>query len=191
MAMATRFCTSTWAVSRLVPSLNVARALRGHVKHVLNAVDLLLDRCRHRFRHDLRVCTRIVGRDLDGWWCDFGILGNWKGQKRNNADKRNDNADDAGENRPVDKKVREVHASSECGMRSVESGARLRRAVLIDVTVIAINSSASSSTMPILAMKSAVDLARQAARILTSRFGIERRSPSCLARWQMLAPAQA
>src|SRR2546430_12008003 len=170
----------------------VARALRRHVEHVLNAVDLLLDRRRHRFRYHLRVGTGIIGRDLDGRRRDVGILRNWKRRKRDHADERNDNANDAGENWPVDEEVRKVHSNAECGMRIAELLARLRRAVLIDATVMAINSlascltavnfaaptswdsssnssqnrvsSASSSTMPIFAMKSAVDFARQAAR---------------------------
>src|SRR5438477_6772374 len=87
----------------------VARALRRHVEHVLNAIDLLLDRRRHRFRYDLRVGTGIVGRDLDGGWRDLWVLRNWKRRKRDYADERNDNADDAGENWPVDEEVRKVH----------------------------------------------------------------------------------
>ena len=58
----TRFCTSTWARFRSIPCLKVTvrlydavvGALRRHVEHVLHAVDLLLDRRRHRLGHDLR-----------------------------------------------------------------------------------------------------------------------------------------
>src|SRR5437868_810492 len=170
----------------------VARALRRHVEHVLNAVDLLFDRCRDRFRYHLRVGAGIGGRDLDRWWRNVRILGNWKRRKRDHPDERDDNADDAGKDRPVDEEVGKVHSTAECGIRNAELLARLRRAVLIDATVMAINwlascltavsfaaptswdsssnssqnrvSSASSSTMPIFAMKSAVDFARQAAR---------------------------
>src|SRR5947207_11403585 len=170
----------------------VARALRRHVEHVLNAIDLLLDRRRNRFRYHLRVGAGIGGRDLDRWWRSLGILRNWKRRKGDYADERDDNADDAGKDRPIDKEVRKIHSNSEFGIRNAEFLTRLRRAVLIDATVMAINSlascltavsfaaptswdsssnssqnrvsSASSSTMPIFAMKSAVDFARQAAR---------------------------
>ena len=52
----------------------VTRALRGHVEHVLDAIDLLLDRRRNCFRYDFRVRAGIAGCDLDGWWRDIGIL---------------------------------------------------------------------------------------------------------------------
>ena len=66
-AIATRFCTSTWAVSRSVPISKVtvsaydAVAGRGrrHVEHVLDAVDLLLDRRGDGVGHDLRRWRRI------------------------------------------------------------------------------------------------------------------------------------
>ena len=52
----------------------VARALRRHVEHVLDAIDLLLDRRRDGFRTVLRVGARIVGRDLDRRRRDLGKL---------------------------------------------------------------------------------------------------------------------
>ena len=52
----------------------VTRALRGHVEHVLDAIDLLFDRCCYRFRYDFRVRARIAGCDLDSWRRDIGIL---------------------------------------------------------------------------------------------------------------------
>ena len=68
-ASETRFCTSTWAMSRLVPSLNVTvsdvgavvGALRRHVEHVLDAVDLLLDRRGDRVGHDAARWRRGTG----------------------------------------------------------------------------------------------------------------------------------
>src|SRR5437762_1143750 len=89
----------------------VARALRRHIEHVLNAIDLLLDRRRHRFRYDLRVCAGISGRHLDRWWRNLRILRNRKRRKRDQADERDDDADNAGKDRPVDKKMREVHSA--------------------------------------------------------------------------------
>ena len=59
----------------------------------------------------------------------------------NRANQRDDDADHAGEDRPVDEEVRKVHSSAYRGVRGVrisEPGARLRRAVLIETTVTAI-----------------------------------------------------
>src|SRR5437879_2290087 len=121
----------------------VARALRRHVEHVLNAIDLLLDRRRNRFRYHLRVGAGIGGRDLDRWWRNVRILRNRKRRKRDHADERDDDADDAGKDRPVDKEVRKIHSNAECGIWIAELLARLRRAVLMEATGIAISSSAS------------------------------------------------
>ena len=82
MARATRFCTRTWAMFRSVPGLNVtvqrvaavARALRGHVEHVLDAVDLLLDRRGDRLGHDLGAGPGVVAVDLDGRRGDRRVL---------------------------------------------------------------------------------------------------------------------
>ena len=90
----------------------VARALRRHVEHVLDAVDLLLDRRGDGFRDDLRVCAGIIRRDLDRGRRDLGILRDRKRRERDNADERDDDADHAGENRPVDEEVRKVHPRS-------------------------------------------------------------------------------
>src|SRR4029077_1882000 len=124
----------------------VARALRRHVEHVLNAIDLLLDWRRNRFRYYLRVGAGIGGRDLDRWWRNVRILRNRKRRKRDHPDERDDDADDAREDRPVDEEVRKVHSNSEFGIRNPEFLTRLRRAVLIDATVTAINSLASCLT---------------------------------------------
>ena len=52
----------------------VTRALRRHVEHVFDAIDLLLDRRRHRLRYNLCVCAGIGRGDLDRGWRDLGIL---------------------------------------------------------------------------------------------------------------------
>src|SRR5207244_10656262 len=108
-----------------------------------NAVDLLLDRRRNRFRYDLRVGAGIGGRDLDGGRRGVRILRKWKRRKRDHADARDDDTDHAGKDRPIDKEVRKIHSNAECGIRNSELLARLRRAVLMEATVIAISSSAS------------------------------------------------
>ena len=66
VAIATRFWTSTCALSRSVPSLNVigqrhgavGRRIGRHVEHVLDAVDLLLERRRHGGGDGLRIGAR-------------------------------------------------------------------------------------------------------------------------------------
>ena len=143
--MATRFWTSTCAVSRSVPSLKVmlsvmiavARALRRHVEHVLNAIDLLLDWRRHRFRYDLRVCARIIRGDLNRRRRNLRILRDRKRQQSDGPDERDDDADHAGKDWSINEEMREVHRIAECGIRDAESGARLRRAVLIEPTAMA------------------------------------------------------
>ncbi len=92
----------------------VTRALRGHVEHVLDAIDLLLDRRRNCFRYDFRVRAGIAGCDLNSWRRDIGILRDGQCRKRDQADERDDNADHAGENWPVDEKVRKIHVDCRC-----------------------------------------------------------------------------
>ena len=87
----------------------VARALRSHVEHVLHAVDLLLDRRGHRLRHDLRVCAWIICRDLHSRRRDLRILRDRQGEERDCTHQRDYDADDAGEDRPVDEEMRKVH----------------------------------------------------------------------------------
>ncbi len=82
-ATETRFCTSTWAVSRFGAQLEghvqehlaVVRAARRHVQHPLDAVDLLLDGRGHGGGHRLRIGAGIDGRDLDRRRGHLGILG--------------------------------------------------------------------------------------------------------------------
>jgi hypothetical protein len=52
----------------------IGRRLREHVQHALDAVELLLQRRRHRFGGDLRIGARIDGPDHDRRRDDFGIL---------------------------------------------------------------------------------------------------------------------
>src|SRR5213592_3190761 len=72
-AMATRFCTSTWAMFTSVPSEGhvqgvraVVARLRRHVQHVLDADDLLLDGRGHRVGHDPGVGPGVAGGHADG-----------------------------------------------------------------------------------------------------------------------------
>ena len=108
-AIATRFCTSTWAASRLVPISNVtvseyAPSLgRGrHVEHVLHAVDLLLDRRGDGVGHDLGVGAGILRRHLHRRRRDLGILLDRQPPQRDGADQNRDHRDHVRKDRPLD-----------------------------------------------------------------------------------------
>ncbi len=82
MASATRFCTMTRAVFKLVPTSKVTvkrvrtvvAHLRGHVEHAFHAVDLLLDRRGDGVGHDLGAGARIDDGYRDRRRRDLGIL---------------------------------------------------------------------------------------------------------------------
>ena len=81
-ACATRFCTCTCAVSTSVPTAKVTVSvitpvggrLRGHVEHVLDAVDFLLERRRDRLGDHLRVERPDRSRALPPRVVHFRIL---------------------------------------------------------------------------------------------------------------------
>ena len=77
----------------------VVGALRRHVHHAFDAVDLLLDRRGDAIGHDLAVGAGIAGRDLHGGRRDVGILRDGKRDHRHAAQEQNDNGDDPGEDR--------------------------------------------------------------------------------------------
>ena len=82
-AMATRFCTSTWAMSDVGADLErhvqgvgaVVVALRRHVHHFFDAVDLLLDGSGHGVGHDLGVGAGVDGGNPDHRRRDLRIFG--------------------------------------------------------------------------------------------------------------------
>jgi hypothetical protein len=87
----------------------VRRRVRRHVDHVLDAVDLLLDR-RHDGRGDhLRACARILARHVDDGRRDLRILGNRKPRKRHAANDHEYDRNDRCENRTVDEEMRNSH----------------------------------------------------------------------------------
>ena len=86
--------------------------LRRHVEHVLDAVDLLLDRRGDGVGDDLGVRARgscvvtwIVGGAISGY-CASGSV-----KSAIAADQRDDDREDRGEDRPVDEEVREFIAA--------------------------------------------------------------------------------
>ena len=59
----------------------VIRGGRTHVHHVLNTIDLILQRRNHTIQYGLRVSTRISGSHRYGWRGDIRILGNRQGNQ--------------------------------------------------------------------------------------------------------------
>ncbi len=87
----------------------VAGRLRHHVEHVVDAVDLLLDRRGDRLGDDLGRGARIGRRHADGRRRDLGKFGDRQRAKGNRANQRQDDRDDAREDRPVDEEMRKSH----------------------------------------------------------------------------------
>ena len=81
-AIETRFCTCTCAMSRLVPRSKLtwmekrpsAVEFDVHVEHVLDAVDLLLERRDHGRGDDLGAGAGILAGDVDDRRRDLGVL---------------------------------------------------------------------------------------------------------------------
>jgi len=109
----TRFCTCTWASSRLVPNSNVtvrvytpSLELRDDMyRNFLDTSDLLLDGGGDRFGYDLGVGSGIDAGDFDRWRRDLRILGDRQGSEGDRPDQHNNDRDDGGEDRPVDEKL--------------------------------------------------------------------------------------
>ena len=86
----------------------VGAAVGLHVEHVLDAVDLLLDRQRHgvdhglaRWRRDSASCTCTVGGTTSGY-CATG-----EAEQADAADQDHQDRDDVGEDRPLDEEFRD------------------------------------------------------------------------------------
>ena len=87
----------------------VAGRLRHHVDHVVDAVDLLLDRRRHGLRDHL---SRRAGKGRvhdDRGRRNVRIFGDGQRAKGNRADESQEDRNDAGKDRPIDEEVRESH----------------------------------------------------------------------------------
>ena len=83
---------------RIVP---IVRARRLHVEHALDAVDLLLDRQRHRFDQRARARAGIARRDLHGGRRDRRVLRNRKLENRDPAEQDHEEGDNVREDRPL------------------------------------------------------------------------------------------
>ena len=87
----------------------VAGRLRHHVDHVVDAVDLLLDRRRHGLRDHLGRGTGKSRIHDDRGRRNVGIFGDRQRAKGDRADERQEDRNDAGKYRPIDEEVRESH----------------------------------------------------------------------------------
>ena len=85
----------------------VVGALRGHVEHVLDAVDLLLDRRGHRLGHDLGAGPGVGAIDLDRRRGDRRVHRDRQGEQRDPAGQGDDDREDRGEDRPIDEEFRD------------------------------------------------------------------------------------
>src|SRR6476469_5128864 len=90
----------------------VAGRVRGHVDHVLDAIDLLLDRRHHGGGNDIGACAGILTRHCDGRRRDLGILRDGQTEKGHAAQDHEDDRDDCGKDRSVNEKVRDAHGPS-------------------------------------------------------------------------------
>ena len=92
----------------------VVRARRLHVEHVLDAVDLLLDRQGDGVDQGLGARARIQRRHLYGRRDDIGILGGRQLKERDQADQDEDQRQHVGEHRPIDEKARDHAGPPRC-----------------------------------------------------------------------------
>ena len=90
----------------------VARVRRLHVDHVLDAVDVLLDRQSDGVDERHGACAGIARRHLDGWRDDVRILRARQVKKRDQADENEDERQHIGEHWPADEKARDRSRSA-------------------------------------------------------------------------------
>ena len=84
----------------------VGAAVGLHVEHVLDAVDLLLDRQRHGIDHGLGAGAGIARRHLHRRRHHIGILRDRKAEQADAADQDHQDRDDVGKDRPLDEEFR-------------------------------------------------------------------------------------
>ena len=89
----------------------VTGCVRRDVEHVLDAVDALLERRHDRGGDDVRARARVLPAHPHQRRRDVGILREGEPRHRHCADNHEDDRYHGGEDRPVDKEVREAHIS--------------------------------------------------------------------------------
>ena len=92
--------------------LPVVRRVRAHVEHVLDAVDLLLDRRRDGVGDHLRVGAGVAGADDDGGRDDLGVLRDRQDVGGDAADDHQHDRQHRREHRAVDEEVGKLHGRS-------------------------------------------------------------------------------
>ena len=96
----------------------VGRRVRRHVEHVLDAVDLLLDRRDHGRGDDFGAGAGILAGHVDDRRRDLGILRDRQARERHAAEDHENDRDHRGKDRPIDEKVRDAHPR--CTRRPLE-----------------------------------------------------------------------
>ena len=89
----------------------VARRVRRDIKHVLDAVDLLLDRSDHGRGHDFGTCAGILTRDVDDRRRDLGILRDRQPREGDRAEDHEHDRHHGGKDRPIDEEMGHPHES--------------------------------------------------------------------------------
>ena len=97
----------------------VVGAGRLHVEHVLDAVDLLLDRQGDGVDEGPGAGAGVARRDLHGRRHDIGILRARQLDERDEADEHDDQRDHVGQHRPIDEEARDRACAARglCGAR--------------------------------------------------------------------------
>src|SRR5712691_8497161 len=105
----------------------VGGGLARHVQHALDAVDLLLERRRHRLGDDLRVRAGIVGGDDDRRRHYLRVLRDRQEAQRDDPAEEGEHRQHARKDRAVDEEARQVHdALATWGATSVPGRTRCR-----------------------------------------------------------------
>ncbi len=111
--------------------LAVTRRVRRDVEHVLDAVDLLLQRSNDGCGNDVGAGAGILARDVDGRRRDLRILCNGQPPVGHRPQDHEDHGDHGGKYRPVDEELGDAHGPvpilNRSSSASAGPGSRLRR----------------------------------------------------------------
>ena len=95
--------------SLLKVDLNLGRSRvgrrRGDINHVLDTIDILLQRHDHTVHHRVSVRARISCLHTNRWWRDVRILLNRQRTQRDESDDQDQDRDRQGHNRPLNKYI--------------------------------------------------------------------------------------
>ncbi len=102
----------------------VRRARRLHIEHLVDAVDLVLDRQRDGVQHGLGAGAGIARRDLNRRRDHVGIFGDGQAVERHRADDDEHDRQHIGQNRTLDEKFGHHRLFSRCGFGGRAKGLR-------------------------------------------------------------------